>query len=347
MLVTNTPVLVTGATGYVAAEIVRQLLDAGYRVRGTTRNVAKAEVEGHLTSLAGAAERLELVEADLLQPGAFDEAAMGCEYLMHVASPYVIDVEDPQRDLVDPAVEGTRSVLASATAVGTVKRVVLTSSFAAISGAPKDGRWTEEDWNDTSSLDRSPYAYSKTLSERAAWEFVDATGIGFDLVVINPTGVIGPSLVARLNQSAALLVSLTTGEMPGIIDLSFPLVDVRDVAIAHIRAMENPEASSRYLCSAESRSVRQIIELARSAGIGDKYKLPTVSLDGRLGTSLVRFASNFQPPGTRAFLKRSLGATWNLDTSKIRRDLGIVFRDLDQTIVEALHDLDRWGHLGK
>ncbi|HIE22316.1 MAG TPA: aldehyde reductase, partial [Acidimicrobiia bacterium] len=336
MPITDAPILVTGATGYVAAEIVRQLLDAGYRVRGTTRNVAKAEAEGHLTGLPGAVERLELMEADLLEPGAFDEAVMGCDYVMHVASPYVIDVEDPQRDLVDPAVKGTRSVLASAAAVGTVKRVVLTSSFAAISGVPKDGVWTEEDWNETSSLGRSPYAYSKTLAERAAWEFVEATGIGLDLVVINPTGVIGPSVVPRLNQSAALLVSLTTGEMPGIIDLSFPLVDVRDVAIAHIRAMESPGASGRYLCSAESRNVRQIVELARSAGIGDKYKLPRLSLDNPAGSALVRFVANFQPKGTRAFLKRSLGATWRLDTSKIRRDLGIVFRDLDQTIVEAL-----------
>ena len=347
MPITNTPVLVTGATGYVAAEIVRQLLDAGYKVRGTTRDVARAREEGHLTGLAGADQRLELVEADLMEPGAFDGAVMGCEYVMHVASPYVIDVDDPQRDLVDPAVDGTRSVLAAAAAAGTVRRVVLTSSFVAMSGAPKNGVWTEEDWNDLSTLDDSPYSYSKTLAERAAWDFVSRNDVGFDLVVINPTGIIGPSVVERLNQTPALYAGLTRGEMPGIIDLSFPTVDVRDVALAHIRAMENPDASGRYLCSAEVASIRRIVEAARAAGIGDRYKLPTINLDGAAGTALMRILANFQPKGVRAFLKRSLGAEWELDTSKVRGELGIEFRDIDRSIVETFEDLERWGHLGK
>ncbi len=347
MPITDRPVLVTGATGYIGAEIVRQLLESGYRVRGTTRDAAKARAEGHLTGLPGAGEHLQLVEADLTVPGAFDEATMGCEYVIHVASPYILNVEDPMGDLLIPAVEGTRSVLAAAAASGTVKRVVLTSSFAAVSGAPQDRVWTEEDWNDVSTLDNAPYRYSKAMAERAAWEFVEQEGIGFDLVVINPTVVIGPSLVPQKNESARILISLTNGQIPAIINLSFPLVDVRDVALAHIRAMERPNASGRYLCSAGAPTVGELVEIAKKAGMEAKYKLPRFSLEGRLGTALVRFIANFQPAAVRTNLKNSLGKPYRLDTSKIRRDLEVEFRDLEQTIIEAFQDLDRWGHLGK
>lgn len=347
MPVTEAPVLVTGATGFVAAELVKQLLEAGYRVRGTTRDVAKSKADGYLMSLPGAEQRLELFEADLLDPGAFDRAVPGCEYVMHTASPFVLDVEDPQRDLVDPAMNGTTSVLESVSRAGGVRRVVLTSSFAAMSGAPKDGVWSEEDWNDVSSLEHGPYAYSKTMAERAAWDFMNHGDHSFDLVVINPTGVIGPSIVPRLNQSHSVFVSATNGEIPGIIDLHFPIVDVRDVARAHILAMENPEAAGRYLCSVETRSMRQNFELLKEAGFGERYKLPSLPLDNALGNVLVRLVSRFQPKGTRDFISRSLGRRYELDTSKIRTELGLEFRDADQTVVDTMTSLENWGHLGR
>ena len=345
MLASTAPVLVTGATGFVAAEIVRQLLEAGYSVRGTTRNVTQAVQDGHLTDLPGAAERLELVEADLVEPGAFDEAVVGCEYVIHTASPYVLDVEDPQRDLVDPAVQGTLSVLESAAKTTAVKRVVLTSSFAAVSGGAKDGIWTEKDWNTTSSLDSGAYAYSKTMAEKVAWQFVDDNDVPFDLVVINPTGVLGPSIVSRVNQTHQIFVSMAHGEYPGIIGIEFPFVDVRDVAMAHIKAMENPDAGGRHITSAGSRSFRRLVELARDQGWGEKYKLPRIGLDNSVGNAVVKFAANFQPKGTRDFLKGSVGKTYELDTSKITSELGIEFRDLDVSIGDAFSDLERWGHL--
>ena len=347
MQFTEAPVLVTGATGFVAAEIVKQLLEAGYTVRGTTRDVAKSETDGYLTALSGASERLELVQADLGDPGAFDAAVSGCEYVMHTASPFVLDVEDPQRDLVDPAVNGTRSVLESVSRAGGVRRVVLTSSFAAMSGAPKDGVWSEADWNEDSSLDFGAYTYSKTMAERAAWDFMDEHDVGFDLVVINPTGVIGPSIVPRLNQSHSFYVSATNGEIPGIIDLSYPIVDVRDVAIAHILAMENPSAAGRYLCSAQTRSMRQNYDLLKEAGFGNRHKLPSLPLDNAFGNVMVRLISRFQPKGTRDFISRSLGRAFELDTSKIRTELGLEFRDVDQTVIDTMTSLESWGHLGK
>ena len=344
---TNTPILVTGATGFVAAEIVKQLLEAGYLVRGTTRSVAKAQEDGFLTSLPGAPDRLELVEADLLEAGAYDQAVIGCEYVMHVASPFVLDVEDPRRDLLDPALNGTLSVFESAEKARGVKRIVLTSSFAAISGKPKDGVWTEEDWNTASSLESGSYPYSKTMAERAAWEFMDQRHPLFDLVVINPTGVIGPSLVERVNQSHRALIAAAKGEYPGIVNLEFPLVDVRDVAAAHILAMTNPDASGRYLTSAGSASFRHMMDVAQKSGFGERYKLPTLGLDNAVGDILVRIVASFQPKGTRNFLRTNVGRTYDLDTSKIQNELGVEFRDLDTTLVDALTDLEVWGHLSE
>lgn len=347
MPTTDKPVLVTGATGFVAAEIVKQLLEANYRVRGTTRSVANAEADGVLPGLPGAEERLELVEADLLKEGAYDDAVIGCEYVMHVASPYVLDVEDPKRDLLDPAVKGTLSVFEAATRAGGVKRIVLTSSFAAISGKPRDRSWSEADWNTTSTLESGSYAYSKTMAERAAWAFMEDRQPSFDLVVINPTGVIGPSLVSRVNQSHQAMIAATKGEYPGIINIEFPLVDVRDVATAHVRAMENPDASGRYLTSAKSVSFRHMMDVARENGFGEKYKLPTLGLDNPVGDLLVKIVASFQPKGTRHFLRSNLGKTYDLDTSKVESELGIKFRDLDQTLVDALSDLEHWGHLSE
>lgn len=244
MPITEAPVLVTGATGFVGSEIVKQLLAAGYRVRGTTRNVEKANKAGHLTALAGADQRLQLFQADLLDPGAFDKSAARCEYVMHVASPYITNVEDPQRDLLDPAVNGTLNVLDTCVSAETVKRVVLTSSFAAMMRPPEQGVFTEADWNTSASLDRSPYAYSKTMAERAAWDFVENKVPGFDLVVINPPGITGPSIVPRVNETDAFFISMTNGTQPAIVAIDWPFVDVRDVAMAHIKAMENPRASA-------------------------------------------------------------------------------------------------------
>ena len=214
--VTQAPVLVTGAAGFLASHLVAQLLARGYRARGTVRSLKKEKDLAPLRALPGAAERLELVEADLLAEGAFDAAAQGCEIVMHTASPYVLDAKDPQKDLVEPAVKGTESVLSACKKAGTVRRVVLTSSMAAITDEPESDRvLTEEDWNTRSSLDRNPYYYSKTLAERAAWEYVEREAHDFDLVVVNPFLVIGPSIGPGLNTSNQMFVDILGGPTPG------------------------------------------------------------------------------------------------------------------------------------
>jgi len=344
---TDRPILVTGASGFIAAEIVRQLLERGHRVRGTVRDPEKTAAQGYLTGLPGAREHLELVEADLQTRHAFDEVAKGCEYVIHTASPYVIDVDDPQRDLIDPAVRGTISVLEACLGAKEVRRVVLTSSVAAITDQADGHVNTEKDWNTKSSLTRNPYYYSKVLAERAAWNFMKANLSGFDLVVINPFFVIGPSLVPGINTSHTSLVGLTNGNVPAIIGLQWPLVDVRDTALAHIRAIEIPNASGRHIVAAASRSVRQVVDLLRANGWGERYRLPSIRLDNGFGVNLTRFAATFQSPGTRSYLTTHLGGEMRFDNSKARNELGIVFRDVDQTILETMEDLEHWGHLGK
>jgi dihydroflavonol-4-reductase len=159
-------VLVTGATGLIGTHVVEQLLAKGYQVRGTVRSVEKAATEGILDSPPGS-ERLELVEANLLDAASFQDAVRSCDFVLHLASPFVLDVKDPQTDLVDPAVEGTTAVLRACFAVPSVRRVVVTSSFAALADSP-NGTLTEASWNDESSLKQNPCAFSKNMAERAA-----------------------------------------------------------------------------------------------------------------------------------------------------------------------------------
>jgi dihydroflavonol-4-reductase len=347
MPVTTAPVCVTGATGFVAGAIVEELLGNGYLIRGTTRDPERAWRDRHVTGLPGADEQLDLVAADLMTPGSFDNAVAGCEYVIHTASPYVTDVADPQRDLVDPAVKGTLSVLEACRVAGGVKRVVLTSSLAAITDQP-DGRvLSESDWNTRSTLKRNAYYLSKAEAERAAWRFMEDAKPDFDLVVLNPPFVMGPSLIPGLNTSARALTGLTNGVLAVIVDIQWPIVDVRDLAIAHRLAIEVPTASGRYLTAAGVRSMREVVELLRTNGWGQRYRLPTNSFDNAVGSALVRFAANFQKAGTGSYLKTHVGGRFNIDTSKVRQELGIAFQSPDQTVLDAMTDLERWGHLGK
>ena len=346
MPVSSVPVVVTGATGFIAAEVVRQLLEAGYSVRGTTRDVATARASGELTSLPGADDRLHLMEADLLG-GGLAEVVADAEYVIHVASPYALAVADPQRDLVDPAVNGTRSILEAAARAGSTKRVVLTSSFAAIGSGSRETPYTEADWNESASLQHSPYSYSKVRAERAAWEFMENEDPGFDLVSVNPTMVFGPTLVRRVNQSHAFFIGLTDGSAPAIVAIDHPMVDVRDVARAHILAMESPAATGRYLLAAGNFTPARIVDRARRLGIDDRFRLPRLRLDRGLGVALSRAVIPFQPRGNRGFLRESLGKRWVVDGSRAERDLGLDYRDLDQTIDDTWTSLDEWGLLGR
>jgi dihydroflavonol-4-reductase len=330
-------VCVTGGSGFIGSQVVRELAEAGHQVRATTRNALKAKEQ--LGALGA-----EWAEADLSKPESFDVAFEGCDYVIHTASPYRLTVADPQRDLVDPAVNGTVAVLEASHRSGSVKRVVLTSSFAAITDEP-DGDFTEADWNTKSSLTRNPYYYSKTMAERAAWQFV-GDHPGFDLVVVNPDYVIGPSLIREVNQTVRTLVGMVTGLFPAILDLDYPFVDVRDVAVAHRLAIETPAAQGRYICSAEVWSQKKLAEWIKRADLG-LGPVPRWQMTNRFGTTLAKAIAQFQKPGERDYVRSNIGRHPRIDNSKIRRELGITFRPVEETLLETYRDLERWGHLPK
>ena len=342
-MITYKPVCVTGASGFIAAHIVRQLLVQGYSVRGTVRKSPKNYP--FLLGLPGASERLELVEADLLSNGAYDRAIEGCDYVMHTASPYQINVKNPQTDLVDPAVNGTETVLESCLKSAGVKRVIFTSSIAAITDEAESNKvFTEQDWNTMSSLERNPYHYSKTLAERAAWDFIMRKRPKFDLVAINPFMVIGPSLGPSLNTSNQIIRDILMGVYPGIMDINWGFVDVQDVAKAHILAMETDTASGRYLCSGEAMNMKTLIALLTSSGFAT-YSLPKINLSGKAGTLLMKALSFTQPRDTGVYIRTNLGRTMRYDNAKIKRELGISFKPAKESIIEAVKDMVQWGHL--
>lgn len=345
MPVTESPVLVTGASGFIASHIVRLLLARGYRVRGTVRSLSREKETLHVRALPGA-ERLTLVEADLLVEGSFDDAARGCSHVLHTASPYVLDAKDPQHDLVDPAVKGTRNVLASCQRAGSVNRVVVTSSMAAITDEPETDRvLTEADWNTKSTLQRNAYYLSKTLAEREAWRFVEEDRPGFDLVTINPFLVIGPSLSPGLNTSNQLFVDLLKGTYPGVMNLSWGFVDVRDTALAHVLALENVAAKGRYICAAGTIGMREVVALLERNGWGEGHKLPWLGLDCKVGDFAVKLSSYLQPAGVGSYLRTHVGRTPRFDNGKIKRDLGLELRPLERSILDTLEDLARWDHI--
>jgi len=255
------PVAVTGANGYVASWLVKKLLDEGITVHAAVRNPDNEEKMSHLKKAASEAPgEIKFYQSDLLKEGSYEEAMKGCELVFHTASPFSSDVKDPQKELIDPAVKGTENILNSASKVDSVKRVVLTSSCAAMYTDAIDtvnapgGKLTEDIWNTTASLDYQPYSYSKTLAERKAWEIAE-TQSKWDLVVVNPSFVMGPAMNPKLNTSESqnVLMMLGGGDMKmGAPKMGVGIIDVRDLAEAHYKAGYTPEAEGRHIISAHN-----------------------------------------------------------------------------------------------
>ena len=334
-------VLVSGASGFIASHVTAQLLALGHRVTGTVRDPSDAARVAHFRAMPGA-ENLTLVAADLNGSDPF-MAHADVDVIQHLASPYVVNVADPQRDLVNPAVQGTLAMLRAAAAHGRVKRVVLTSSFAAVTDEPEDRVLTEADWNQKSSLTRNPYYYSKTMAERAAWAFMQQEKPGFDLVVINPFLVVGPSHTRAVNTSPQIFVDMLRGAYPAVVALTWGMVDVRDVAAAHIAAMTKAGARGRYLCVSGNMSMAQVMAEMRAEGFSGK--LPKLDLSGGFGTALMKLASRTQPSGTGSYLRSHLGRVPRYDTAKSRLDLGLEYRPAAESLRDTLADLVKWGHI--
>lgn len=331
---THAPVLVTGATGYVAGWIVKRLVEAGVTVHAAVRNPKDKAKIAHLEAMANAGPgTVRFFAADLLQPGSYAQAMAGCEVVLHTASPFTTAVKDPQRELIDPALLGTRNVLEEASRTASVRRVVLTSSCAAIYTDAADcadapgGVLTEAVWNTTASLEHQPYSYSKTLAEQEGWRLAKAQS-RWRLVVVNPSLVIGPGTSPlATSESFNIVRQLGDGTMKmGAPRAGFGVVDVRDLAQAHLAAAFIPGAEGRHIVSGHDTDLLSVGQ-SLLPRFGDRFPLPRRALPKWL-VWLVAPLSGL----TRKFVARNVDHAWRADNSKSRKALGMTYRPLQQSM---------------
>jgi dihydroflavonol-4-reductase len=337
----NRPVLVTGASGYVAGWLVKRLLDEGLTVHAAVRDPKQTDKVQHLRDLAEKSRgQLHFFAADLLVDGAYDQAMAGCELVYHTASPFTLKVQDTVRDLIDPALKGTRNVLESVNRSESVKRVVLTSSVAAVFGDAVDlleypnQTASEEQWNTSSSPTHQAYSYSKTVAEREAWRIAGEQN-RWDLVVINPSLVIGPGLNPRAtSESFNLVRQLGDGQMKsGAPDFRVGVVDVRDVAEAHFRVGFTPEAAGRHIISAAASSFMDLADILRRR-FGDAYPFPKRIVPKWL-VWLMAPLVGFQ----RRMISRNVGYPWKIDNRKGIEKLGMNYRPVEESITELFQQM--------
>ncbi|MEQ8557883.1 MAG: aldehyde reductase [Henriciella sp.] len=333
-------VLVTGATGFIASHLILNLLDKGYQVRGTARSAEKAErLKKILSDYAGKPVEIPIIAADLGSDDGWAEAVEGCTYVQHVASPFPATVPKHPDELIIPARDGALRVLKAAKAAG-VKRVVMTSSFAAIGYGWGDNRpnpLTEAHWSNPDDLeDNTPYARSKTIAERAAWDYVEGEGKGLELAVINPVGVFGPAMSEDVSTSLQIVSQPLEGKLPAYPKICFGIIDVRDVAEAHARAMTLPEAAGeRFLLSDKVMWMEEMGQVLREA-YPDR-KVPK----GTLPNWLVRAASWFNPPLKQ--ILPELGHDRQVSNEKLKRVLGITPIPAEDAIRASADSLIRLG----
>ncbi len=330
---TSAAVLVTGATGYVAGWIIKRLVEAGVTVHAAVRNPDDERKLAHLKAMAEAGPgKLRFFAADLLQPGSYAQAMAQCEVVFHTASPFTIKVKDPQRDLIDPALLGTRNVLEEASRTASVKRVVLTSSCAAIYGDAADcadapgGVLTEAVWNTSSSLQHQPYSYSKTLAEKEGWRLAESQS-QWKLVVVNPSLVLGPGTSPRAtSESYNLMRQLGDGTMKmGAPRAGIGAVDVRDVAQAHLAAAFTPGAEGRHIISGHDTDLLAVGQ-SLLPKFGEHYPLPR-----RASPKWLVWLAAPLLGITRKFVERNVDHAWHADNSKSRKALGMTYRPLKET----------------
>lgn len=333
----NKLILVTGGSGFLGVHCIAEALRAGYRVRTTVRSLAKEKtVREGLTHAQPPvdATKLEFVVADLLKDEGWTEAAKGAEIVLHVASPFPSATPSHEDELIKPAREGTLRVLRAAKAAGTVKRVVVTSSVASIAyGTQLKPMYTEKDWSDPEGkqLPISAYAKSKTLAEKAAWNFIETEGNGMELSTVNPVGIFGPPLIIPTESTTCSIVQqMLTGALPAVPNVSFGLVDVRDVATLHMLAATKPEANGqRYIAVAgESVSLAGIAGILKT-GLGTKAsKVPTRTLPNFLVKILGLFMAQLKT------IAPELGVVREFDNAHAK-SIGWTARSNDECILSC------------
>ncbi|KAM3553444.1 hypothetical protein MY1884_006669 [Beauveria asiatica] len=347
-------VLVTGGSGFIALHVIHKLLEKNYKVRTTVRSLKRGDDVRAAIRGAGVGDDkvdgIEFAEVDLLGEAGWDAACAGVDFVLHVASPFPASEPKDENELIQPAREGTLRALRAAHKAGTVKRVVVTSSVAAImyghESRSADHPFTEEDWSELQNPASPVGAYpkSKTLAERAGWDWLADEGRGaFELVTVNPALVCGPSLGKGVNTSLEIPRRLLSGEMPAIPDLNFGIVDVRDVANLHVLALESPRAAGqRYIAvSDESEvSIRQMAaDLKRGLPAADTRRVPSLSVP-----KFLLCIASFFDKGIAVILPE-IGRSRPLSNAKARNELGWRPRSAADALVASAQSLKANGEL--
>ncbi|MDP9079049.1 MAG: aldehyde reductase [Bacteroidota bacterium] len=334
-------VLVTGGNGFVGSYCILQLLANGYEVKTTLRSLNnRDQVLTQLkTACAVNLNHLTFIEANLTSDDNWEEAVSGCTYVLHVASPFPAGTPKDEDELIVPARDGALRVLRASIKCG-VKRVVLTSSFAAIGYSidPKNHIFTEEDWTDATQ-NLPVYIKSKTIAERAAWDLVESEGKGLELSVINPVGIFGPVMGPYFSSSIGIIQQLVSGKIPGTPKISFGVVDVRDVADIHVRAMTHPKAAGqRFLATSDGAiTFPEIAQLLHNQKNKLYEKVPLKVLPNWL----VRFVSIFKPELKQTIPQ--LGVVKQFSNAKAKNVLGWQPREKTVTIIDTAESLIKFN----
>ena len=331
-------VFVTGGSGFIGGHAILRLLGDGHEVTATLRSLSKADQVRAVLADFGAPDltRLAFVAADLSADAGWAEAVAGCDYGLHLASPFPATIPKHEDELIIPARDGALRVLKAARQAG-VKRVVLTSSFAAVGYGHPEQRapFDETSWTVLNGPDTGAYAKSKTIAERAAWDYVATEGKGLELAVVNPVGVFGPVLGADYATSILIVQRLMDGDFPGCPDIIFGVVDVRDVVDLHVRAMTAPEAAGeRFLATAgDFLSFQEIAKLLKDRLGPAAGRVPT----RKLPNWMVRLVSVFDPAARQIIPE--LGKYKNATSAKARERLGWTPRSSADALVATAQSL--------
>jgi len=338
----SSPILVTGASGFVALHTVIQLLQRGDKVRATLRSLSRAdEIRATIAKHVEVGDKLEFVAVDLMQDSGWDEALRGCEYVLHIASPFPLFEPKHEDELIVPAVQGTQRVLRAAHNAN-VKRVIVVSSVAAVyAGHAHEHRtFTENDWSIVENQ-ISAYSKSKTLAEREAWKFINgAENINkMEMVAVNPPLILGPILNKDFHTSIEFIRVFMRGEVPGVARLKIGVVDVRDVASALILAMTTPEAAgNRFICPAATVWYKEISEILRKEYLQRGYKkIPHIQFPSFLVRLLALFDKKI------ALVAHDLDWDYDLADEKIKRVLKWSPRSKEEAILSMAESLIEQG----
>jgi dihydroflavonol-4-reductase len=322
-------VLLTGISGYIAMHCAKELLKRDYHINATVRNLDKVEdIKNALSALSLDVNKIQFFQADLLSDDNWEDAMAGCEYVMHVASPYPLNQPKDENVLIKPAVEGTERVVSLAIK-NNVKKIVLTSSVVAVSVGHTKKEYSEEDW---SFADKpiAAYAKSKTLAEKKAWELIKNADTDTKLTVINPSGVIGPSLTSEISSTQLIIAGLMNGRIPVNLPIHIGYVDVRDVALAHIKALENPNSDGeRIILSNTELWHKDVSKILKEGG----YKAPWLTVS----VPVAKFLANVVPALKGA--KRFLGKDMVKNSTKAEDILGISYIDIKKSILDDAKSL--------